>query len=95
MNSLNFYPLINSNLLIILIILSIIVIFIGFRLKAPGNIFKTILLCLIILSMANPTIISENRENIPDTVAVLFKTSIIEKILLKKLIIQLRMNLKK
>lgn len=75
MNSLNFYPLINSNLLIILIILSLIVIFIGFRLKAPGNIFKTILLCLIILSMANPTIISENRENIPDTVAVLLDLS--------------------
>ena len=75
MNSLNFYPLININLLIILIIISLITVFIGIRLKAPGNIFKTILLCLIILSIANPTIISENRQNIPDTVAVLLDLS--------------------
>mgnify|MGYP003322803497 FL=1 len=56
-------------------ILSLIVIFIGFKLKAPGNIFRAILLFLIILSISNPTIISENRENIPDTVAVVLDLS--------------------
>ena len=75
MNSLNFYPLININFLIALMILSLIVIFIGFKLKAPGNIFRAILLFLIILSISNPTIISENRENIPDTVAVVLDLS--------------------
>ena len=75
MNSLNFYPLININFLIALMILSLIVIFIGFKLKAPGNIFRAMLLCLIILSISNPTIISENRENIPDTVAVVLDLS--------------------
>ena len=75
MNSLNFYPLININFLIALIILSLIIIFIGFKLKAPGNIFKAMLLFLIILSISNPTIISENRENIPDTVAVILDLS--------------------
>ena len=75
MNSLNFYPLININFLIALTILSLIVIFIGFKLKAPGNIFKAMLLFLIILSISNPTIISENRENIPDTVAVILDLS--------------------
>ena len=75
MNSLYFYPLINTYLLITVFIISLIVIFIGFRLKVPGNIFKTILLLIIILSMANPTVISENRENIPDTVAVLLDLS--------------------
>ena len=75
MNSLNFYPLININFLIALIILSLIVIFIGFKLKAPGNIFRAMLLFLIILSISNPTIISENRENIPDTVAVILDLS--------------------
>tara|TARA_B100000214_G_scaffold322259_1_gene258144 strand:- start:3573 stop:5609 length:2037 start_codon:yes stop_codon:yes gene_type:complete len=75
MNSLNFYPLININFLIALMVLSLIVIFIGFKLKAPGNIFRAMLLCLIILSISNPTIISENRENIPDTVAVVLDLS--------------------
>ena len=75
MNSLNFYPLININFLIALMVLSLIVIFIGFKLKAPGNIFRAILLFLIILSISNPTIISENRENIPDTVAVVLDLS--------------------
>jgi len=75
MNSLNFYPLININFLIALMVLSLIVIFIGFKLKAPGNIYRAMLLCLIILSISNPTIISENRENIPDTVAVVLDLS--------------------
>ena len=75
MNSLNFYPLININILITLIILTLMVIFIGFKLKSPGNIFRSILLCLIIISIANPTVISENRENIPDTVAVILDLS--------------------
>ncbi len=75
MNSLNFYPFVPVNILIILIILSVFFIFIGFKIKAPGNIFRSILICLIVLSIANPAIISENRENIPDTVAVLLDLS--------------------
>ena len=75
MNSLNFYPFIPINLLLILILLSLSVIFIGFKLKAPGNIFRATLICLILLSIANPTIISENRENIPDTVALILDLS--------------------
>ncbi len=75
MNSLNFYPFIPINLLLILILLSLSVIFIGFKLKAPGNIFRATLICLIILSIANPTMVSENRENIPDTVALILDLS--------------------
>ena len=75
MNSLNFYPFIPISLLILLILLSLVVIFIGFKLKAPGNIFRATLICLILLSIANPTIVSENRENIPDTVALILDLS--------------------
>ena len=75
MNSLNFYPFIPINLLLILILLSLSVIFVGFKLKAPGNIFKATLICLILLSIANPTMVSENRENIPDTVALILDLS--------------------
>ncbi|MAW58465.1 MAG: hypothetical protein CL564_02415 [Alphaproteobacteria bacterium] len=75
MNSLNFYPFIPMYLLLILILLSLSVIFIGFKLKAPGNIFRATLICLIILSIANPTMVSENRENIPDTVALILDLS--------------------
>ena len=75
MNSLNFYPFIPISLLILLILLSLGVIFIGFKLKAPGNIFRATLICLILLSIANPTIVSENRENIPDTVALILDLS--------------------
>ena len=75
MNSLNFYPFIPINLLFILVLLSLSVIFIGFKLKAPGNIFRATLICLIILSIANPTMVSENRENIPDTVALILDLS--------------------
>ena len=75
MNSLNFYPFIPISILILLILLSLVVIFIGFKLKAPGNIFRATLICLILLSIANPTIVSENRENIPDTVALILDLS--------------------
>jgi len=75
MNSLNFYPFIPINLLFLLILLSLSVVFIGFKLRAPGNIFRATLICLILLSIANPTIISENRENIPDTVALILDLS--------------------
>ena len=75
MNSLNFYPFIPINLLFLLILLSLSVVFIGFKHRAPGNIFRATLICLILLSIANPTIISENRENIPDTVALILDLS--------------------
>ena len=75
MNSLNFYPFIPINLLFLLILLSLSVVFIGFKLRAPGNIFRATLICLILLSIANPIIISENRENIPDTVALILDLS--------------------
>jgi hypothetical protein len=75
MSNLYLYPYVPISLLITLVLLSIIVIFIGFRYKAPGNLFRSILICLVILCIANPTIISENRENIPDTVAVILDLS--------------------
>ena len=75
MNSIFFYPYISYNLLYFLSFLSIIMIFIGFKFKASGNILRTILICIILICVANPIIVSENRENIPDTVAIILDLS--------------------
>ena len=75
MNSINFYPYISYLFLIILSIISLIVIFLGFKYKASGNILRTILIFLILICIANPSIVSENRENIPDTVALILDVS--------------------
>ena len=75
MNSIFFYPYISYNLLYFLSFLSIIMIFIGFKFKASGNILRTILICIILICIANPIIVSENRENIPDTVAIILDLS--------------------
>jgi hypothetical protein len=50
-------------------------VFIGFKFKASGNILRTILICIILMCIANPVIVSENRENIPDTVAIILDLS--------------------
>ena len=50
-------------------------ILIGFKYKASGNILRTILIFLILICIANPSIVSENRENIPDTVALILDLS--------------------
>ena len=75
MNSIFFYPYISYNLLYFLSFLSIIMIFIGFKFKASGNILRTILICIILICIANPIIVSENRENNPDTVAIILDLS--------------------
>ena len=75
MNSIFFYPYISYNLLYFLSFLSIIMIFIGFKFKASGNILRTILICIILICISNPIIVSENRENIPDTVAIILDLS--------------------
>ena len=75
MNSIFFYPYISYNLLYFLSFLSIIMIFIGLKFKASGNILRTILICIILICIANPIIVSENRENIPDTVAIILDLS--------------------
>jgi hypothetical protein len=75
MNSIFFYPYISYNLFYVLSFLSIIMIIIGFKFKASGNILRTILICIILMCIANPIIVSENRENIPDTVAIILDLS--------------------
>ena len=50
-------------------------VFIGFKYKASGNILRTILIFIVLTCIANPIMISENRENIPDTVALILDLS--------------------
>ena len=75
MNNISFYPHISYSLFYILSFLSLIMVFIGFKFKASGNILRTILICIILMCIANPVIVSENRENIPDTVAIILDLS--------------------
>jgi hypothetical protein len=75
MDNISFYPHISYSLFYILSFLSLIMVFIGFKFKASGNILRTILICIILMCIANPVIVSENRENIPDTVAIILDLS--------------------
>ncbi len=75
MNNISFYPHISYSLFYILSFLSLVMVFIGFKFKASGNILRTILICIILMCIANPVIVSENRENIPDTVAIILDLS--------------------
>ena len=75
MNSISFYPYIPIFYLYVIIIFCLILTFINFRLKASGNLFRFLFMFIIVLSLTNPVIISENRESIPDTVAVLLDLS--------------------
>ena len=75
MNSISFYPYIPIFYLYLIILLCLIITFINFKLKASGNLFRFLFMVIIILSITNPLIISENRESIPDTVAVLLDLS--------------------
>ena len=75
MNNIFFYPHISYSLFYILSFLSLVMVFIGFKFKASGNILRTILICIILICIANPVIVSENRENIPDTVAIILDLS--------------------
>ena len=74
-SNISFYPYISYTLLYFLSFLSLIMILIGFKYKASGNILRTILIFLILICIANPSIVSENRENIPDTVALILDLS--------------------
>jgi len=74
-SNISFYPYISYTLLYFLSFLSLIMVLIGFKYKASGNILRTILIFLILICIANPSIVSENRENIPDTVALILDLS--------------------
>ena len=74
-SNISFYPYISYTLLYFLSFLSLIIVLIGFQYKATGNILRTILIFLILICIANPSIVSENRENIPDTVALILDVS--------------------
>ena len=75
MNRISFYQYIQIFYLYVIIIFCLILTFINFRLKASGNLFRFLFMFIIVLSLTNPVIISENRESIPDTVAVLLDLS--------------------
>ena len=75
MNNINFYPYIPVLYLYFIIIICIVITFINYRLKASGNIYRFLFLLLIVLSIANPVITSEQRESISDTVAVILDLS--------------------
>ena len=74
-NNIFLYPYISYNLFYLLSFLSLIMVFMGFKYKASGNVLRTILICIVLTCIANPIMISENRENIPDTVALILDLS--------------------
>ena len=75
MNNITLYPYIPLMYLYIIIGIILFITFINFKLKANGTIIKFLFMLIIIVTLANPVIISENRESLPDTVAVILDLS--------------------
>ena len=75
MNNIILYPYIPLMYLYIIIGIILFITFINFKLKANGTIIKFLFMLIIIVTIANPVIISENRESLPDTVAVILDLS--------------------
>ncbi|SVD68418.1 uncharacterized protein METZ01_LOCUS421272, partial [marine metagenome] len=62
--------------------------YIGFRVGAKGYILRTLTLLILIFSLLNPKIISENKVDIPDTVALIVDLSPSQEITDKHLLAQ-------
>ena len=75
MSNIIFYPYIPITFLYIVIFVSLLITFINYKLKANSTFLKFLFMLIIILSLANPVIMSENRESLPDTVAVILDLS--------------------
>ena len=75
MSNIIFYPYIPITFLYIVIFVSLFITFINYKLKSNSTFFKFLFMLIIILSLANPVIMSENRESLPDTVAVILDLS--------------------
>ena len=75
MSNIIFYPYIPITFLYIVIFVSLFITFINYKLKSNSAFLKFLFMLIIILSLANPVIMSENRESLPDTVAVILDLS--------------------
>ena len=75
MSNIIFYPYISITFLYIVIFVSLFITFINYKLKSNSTFLKFLFMLIIILSLANPVIMSENRESLPDTVAVILDLS--------------------
>ena len=75
MSNIIFYPYISITFLYIVIFVSLFITFINYKLKSNSAFLKFLFMLIIILSLANPVIMSENRESLPDTVAVILDLS--------------------
>ena len=75
MSNIIFYPYIPITFLYIVIFVSLFITFINYKLKSNSTFLKFLFMLIIILSLANPVIMSENRESLPDTVAVILDLS--------------------
>ena len=75
MSDLTFYPHVPLVIILLVFIISMLFAYIGFRVGAKGYILRTLTLLILIFSLLNPKIISENKVDIPDTVALIVDLS--------------------
>ncbi len=73
--SLTFAPLLPVGVLAGLALLALVVIVLGFRARARGTIVRAIALALILLALADPSFVREDREGLKDVVAVVLDES--------------------
>ena len=75
MSDITFSPHVPSVIILLVFIISMLFAYIGFRVRAKGYILRTLTLLILIFSLLNPKIISENKVDIPDTVALIVDLS--------------------
>ena len=88
MSDLTFYPHVPLVIILLVFIISMLFAYIGFRVGAKGYILRTLTLLILIFSLLNPKIISENKVDIPDTVALIVDLSPSQEINNKHLLAQ-------
>lgn len=75
MSSISITPFIPLSVIIILLVFTIVISFVSYRLNAKGSIVKMLTIFSLIFCLLNPKIITENKIDIPDTVALIIDLS--------------------
>ncbi len=76
MLSITFTPLVPAALLAVLAVLAAIVAAAGLVLRGPATLVRALALSLVLLGLANPSLVREDRERIKDVVAVIVDRSV-------------------
>ena len=76
MLSITFTPLVPAALLAVLAVLAAIVAAAGLVLRGPATLVRALALSLVLLGLANPSLVREDRERVKDVVAVIVDRSV-------------------